>query len=104
MPSSRGSSRPRDQPRSPTLQTDSLLSEPFPKYICRVGVVISDPCANKGRAASCGGLRRQLHQVRNNVVMTRGLKSERLCNARSYARVWGQRVNQGAQKEAGRRV
>ena len=28
MPSSRGSSQPRDQPRSPTLQVDSLLSEP----------------------------------------------------------------------------
>ena len=49
MPSSKGSSQPRDQPRSPTLQTDSLLSEPFPKYICKVGVVISDPCENKGR-------------------------------------------------------
>ena len=28
MPSSRGSSRPRDEPASPALQADSLLSEP----------------------------------------------------------------------------
>ena len=28
MPSSRGSSRPRDQPTSPSLQADSLPSEP----------------------------------------------------------------------------
>ena len=28
MPFSRGSSQPRDQPRSPILQADSLLSEP----------------------------------------------------------------------------
>ena len=28
MPSSRGSSQPRDGPRSPTLQVDSLPSEP----------------------------------------------------------------------------
>ena len=28
MPSSRGSSQPRDQPRSPALQEDSLPSEP----------------------------------------------------------------------------
>ena len=28
MPSSRGSSQPRVEPRSPTLQVDSLLSEP----------------------------------------------------------------------------
>ena len=38
MPSSRGSSRPRDQTRSPGLQVGSLLSEPPGKpiyvYIC----------------------------------------------------------------------
>ena len=28
MPSPRGSSQPRDEPRSPELQADSLLSEP----------------------------------------------------------------------------
>ena len=28
MPSSRGSSQPRDQTQSPTLQADSLLTEP----------------------------------------------------------------------------
>ena len=32
MPSSRGSSQPRDQTRSPTLQVDSLLTEPPGKF------------------------------------------------------------------------
>ena len=35
MPSSRGSSQPRIEPKSPTLQADSLLSEPLGKpYRC----------------------------------------------------------------------
>ena len=33
MPSSRGSSQPRDQTQSPTLQVDSLPSEPPGKFM-----------------------------------------------------------------------
>ena len=42
MPSSRGSSQPRVEPRSPTLQVDSLLSEP-PGKQKNTGVGIPSP-------------------------------------------------------------
>ena len=46
IPSSRGSSHLRDQPRSPTLQADSLLSEPPGKPIRLKVSFIKKICGN----------------------------------------------------------